>query len=348
MNFNLHREAVKFRFLSPKREFEVEEQVLERRFDPLTGFSTFITKGRFQYVKKLFKTDLQLLKKLAEDSKPTCPFCPERVEKVTPKFPEELVPGGRIRIGKCIAFPNLYPHSDFSVVVVLGPEHSARPRELGVETFIEGFQAGLEVLKVAYKANSRLAYGTIIMNYLTSGGATIIHPHMQVLVSSTPFNYQRLLMLKSYEYYLKTSKSFWVELIEYEKKAQERFIYEGEHMVWLVPFAPLRMFEVWGVFKKPLMPTELEFKHLAELANGLMKVLAYYEDRNILSVNFALILSQFGKRQEYFNPQIRICARFGLIQPFLNDFNAIAAILYESESVETPEDYASELRKYFY
>jgi galactose-1-phosphate uridylyltransferase len=348
LSLNLHREIRKTCFLSPRRDFELEEQVLERRFDPLTGFSTFIVKGRFQYVKKLFRTDSQLLEKLTKASKLNCPFCPERVEQTTPKFPEGVVSGGRIRVGGCVAFPNLYAHSDCSVVVVLGPRHLVYPKELGVNTLTEGFQAGLEALKATYRANPELAYGTITMNYLPSGGATILHPHMQALASNIPFNYQRILLLRSYDYYVQTSKNYWVQLIEYEKRAQERFVYEDEHLVWITPFAPLRLFEVWGIFKEPLTPTELRLQHLTELANGLVKVLAYYEDRGILSVNFALILPRFGDRQKYFNPQVRVCARFGLMQPFLNDFNALAAILYESEAVEAPEDYALELKKYFH
>jgi galactose-1-phosphate uridylyltransferase len=348
LSLNLRREIRKTCFLSPRLDFKLEEQVLERRFDPLTGFSTFIVKGRFHYVERLFKTDLQLLEELAETSKLNRPFCPEGVEHVTPKFPEEVVSSGRIRVGKCTAFPNLYAHSDCSVVVVLGPRHLVYPKELGADVLTEGFQAGLEALKAAYRADPKLAYGVITMNYLPSGGATILHPHMQALASNIPFNYQRILMLKSHDYYVQTSKNYWTQLIDYEKRAQERLIYEGKHLVWMTPFAPLRLFEVWGIFKEPLAPTELGLQHLIELANGLARVLAYYEDRGILSVNFALILSRFGEKQEYFNPQIRVCARFGLMQPFLNDFNALASILYESEAIEAPEDYALELKKYFH
>jgi len=329
------------------RGFEMEEHVLERRFDPLTGLSTFVVKGRLKYIEKLFNTDKQLLERLADASKPNCPFCPERVELATPKFPKEVASEGRIKVGNCIAFPSLYPHSDFNAVVVLGPKHLAHPKELGADTLAEGLEAGLKALEAAYKANPELAYGTIIMSYLPPAGATVMHPHMQVLASNTPFNHQRLLLVKSYEYYAQTSKNYWVQLIEYEKKAQERLIHGGNYMAWIAPFAPLRFFEVWGVFKEPLTPTELEPRRLAELADGLSKVLAYYEDRGILCLNLALILPRLGTPQEYFNPQIRVCARFGLTQPFQSDFWALATLLHESEVVMPPEDYAIELRKYF-
>jgi len=347
LSLNFRKEVRKARLLNPMRGFELEEQVLERRYDPLTNLSTFVVKGRLKYIEKFFNTDKQLLERLAEATKPSCPFCPERIEHATPKFPKEVANNGRIKIGRCIAFPGLHAHSDFNAVVVLGPKHLAYPRELGMETLAEGLEAGLEALKAAYRANPELAYGTIIMNYLPPAGSSIIHPHMQALASNAPFNYQRLLLVKSYEYYTQTSKNYWVQLVEHEKNARERFIYESDYLAWTAPFAPLRFFEVWGIFKEPLTPAELGPQHLAELADGLSRILAYYEDRGILCVNLALILPRFGTSQEHFNPHIRVCARFGLIQPFLSDFWALATLLHESEVVESPEDYAIELRKYF-
>ena len=347
MSLVFRKEVRKARLLNPLRGFELEEQTLERRYDPLTGLSTFVVRGRLRYIEKYFNTDKQLLERLAEATRPNCPFCPERIEHATPKFPKEVISDGRIRIGKCVAFPSLHAHSDFNAVVVLGPKHLAYPRELGADTLAEGLEASLEALKAAYRANPELAYGVIIMNYLPPAGSSMIHPHMQALASNTPFNHQRLLLVKSYKYYARASRNYWVQLIEHEKSAQERFICEGDYLAWIAPFAPLRFFEVWGIFKEPLTPAELRPQHLAELVDGLSKILAYYEDRGILCVNFALILPRFGVPQEHFNPQVRVCARFGLMQPFLSDFWALAALLHESEVVEPPEDYALELRKYF-
>lgn len=347
VKFKLRRDIRKAYLLNPMRNFELEEQVLERRFDPLTGLSTFIARGRLQYIEKYFKTDRQLLEELAHQTKPTCPFCPERLESSASKFPENVFPGGRIKIGKCIAFPSLHAHADFNAVIVLGSKHLAYPKELGTDTLVEGFQAGLEALRAAYKAYPELSYGTIIMNYLPTAGSSIIHPHMQALSSNIPFNYQRLLLLKSYDYYAQTSRNYWDDLIGYEKSAGERFIAEGRHLVWLAPFAPQRFLEVWGVFRKPLSPLEIGLNHVGELAGGLSRILAFYEDRGIMCINFALLLPSFKEAQAFFNPQVRVCARFGLSRPFLSDFWALATLLLESEVVEPPEDYAIEMRSYF-
>jgi UDPglucose--hexose-1-phosphate uridylyltransferase len=333
--------------LNPLKGFEAEEQVLERRFDPLTEQSTFVARGRLNYVRHFFDTDRALLTKLAESSKPNCPFCPDRVELSTPKFPEAIAPAGRIKVGRCIALPSLHAHADFNAVIVLGSSHLAYPKELEADLIAEGLQAGLEALKAAWRADSELTYGVVIMNYLPPAGSSIIHPHMQALSSNVPFNLQRLLLSRSYKHYLKASRNYWLDLLEREREARERLIAEGSYVAWLAPLAPLRFFEVWGVFKEPLDPSKVGSEALREAAEGVSKILSFYEDEGILCFNMALILPPFGSAQAFFNPQVRLCARLGLSQPFLNDFWALAALLMESEVFEAPEDYAARAKRYF-
>ncbi|MCX8204352.1 MAG: hypothetical protein N3H31_01680 [Candidatus Nezhaarchaeota archaeon] len=333
--------------LSPLHGYRPEEQILERRFDPLTGLSTFVAKGRLQYVKRFFNTNRELLEKLAEASRPNCPFCPERVESSTPKFPPELCREGRLRVGRCVAFPSLHAHSDLNAVVVLGPRHLAYPEDLEPSLLTEAFQAGLEVMRLTWSSRRDLLHGALIMNYLPPAGSTIIHPHMQVLMANTPFNLQRQLEAKSYEYLLSTSRNYWRELIESEKKEGGRFIAEGRYLAWLAPYAPSRFFEVWAVFKEPIDPLKLSIEHLEEAANGVPRVLRFYREKEVTCFNLALILPPLGCAQDHFNPQLRMCARLGLSEPFLNDFWALAALLHESEVFEAPEDYAAEVKRFF-
>jgi len=347
MELVFHSEVRKARVLNPLRGFEPEEQLLERRFDPLTQQSTFVASGRLQYIRHFFNTDMDLLKQIADSSRPNCPFCPERVESSTPKFPPELSPEGRIRIGRCIAFPSLHAHADFNAVVVLGPSHLLYPKEIQPDLLAEGFLAGLRALKLAWGSQPELSYGTIIMNYLPPAGSSIVHPHMQALSTNIPFNHQRLLEAKSLEFFLTSSRNYWRALIDREREAGERFIAEGRRIAWLAPYAPLRFFEVWGVFKEPLDPATLSREDLEEAALGVSKVLSFYQAEGLLCFNIALILPPFGRAQAYFNPQVRMCARMGLGKPFLNDFWALATLLHESEVVEAPEDYAARARAFF-
>ena len=90
------------RYLDPRAGFTQTEIACEIRRDPLTGRS-----GRVAHVLgfRLAPVDFA---PIIEISKSGCPFCPERIFQVTPRFPEDIVPEaeaeeGRIRCGESAA-----------------------------------------------------------------------------------------------------------------------------------------------------------------------------------------------------------------------------------------------------
>jgi hypothetical protein len=60
---------------------------------------------------------------------PTCPFCADRLESQTPRFPPTLSREGRIRRGEAVLFPNLFAYSQFSSVSVYSPDLHYLPLE---------------------------------------------------------------------------------------------------------------------------------------------------------------------------------------------------------------------------
>jgi len=335
--------TVKARVLNPLKGFELEVQELERRVDPLTGHTTIVARGRLPYVKQFMEHDEQLLRRLADASRASCPFCPERVEQVTPKFPSDVVPEGRVKVGRCIAFPSLHAHSDFNAVVVLGPRHLARPSELDEDLIYEGLKAGVDVALRAYRSDHKLRSPSIVMNYLPPAGSSIVHPHMQVLSSTSPFNVVRELLARSFEFYTLWSRCYWDALVEEERRLGERYIGSTGPIHWLAPYAPSRHFEVWGVGPSSDL-SSLGDGELRGIARGVANVLRFYESEGLLSFNFAVYSAPLGGRYDYFKVLVKVCSRFGLKEPFLNDFWAMPALLGEGEVMEAPEDYASRLR----
>ena len=81
------------RIHDPRRDFALTEIESEVRYDPLTGDSARIC--HFAYPKR----EQPDLSSIVEATRAVCPFCPESVERVTPRYPEELLPGGRLRRG---------------------------------------------------------------------------------------------------------------------------------------------------------------------------------------------------------------------------------------------------------
>jgi UDPglucose--hexose-1-phosphate uridylyltransferase len=122
----LRRERITAELLDPQHAFERVRRPMEIRWDPPTGQSC-----RQLPEHSLPSPELQDLEALAAQSRPTCPFCAEHIETMTPWFPPELWPDGRIRHGKALLFPNLVPYSKWSSVSVYSPEsHLLRLEEL--------------------------------------------------------------------------------------------------------------------------------------------------------------------------------------------------------------------------
>src|SRR6202042_1488436 len=95
---------------------EAVHATIEVRFDPLTGHSSRILPDRGLMPPSDFD-----LAEFAEQTRPGCPFCPDRIGRLTPKLPPGIHPEGRIVRGEAVLFPNLHAYSSHSAVSVYSP-----------------------------------------------------------------------------------------------------------------------------------------------------------------------------------------------------------------------------------
>ncbi len=114
----------------------------ELRWDPLTGDTARLLRER---VPMLPPSDFDLAG-LAADTRAGCPFCPERVLAVTPRFPAALVEAGRIEVGAALLFPNLVGFAEHSSVCVYGPElHDLPLASMTAEPVADNLAAHVEI-----------------------------------------------------------------------------------------------------------------------------------------------------------------------------------------------------------
>ncbi len=99
----LRREVFQGQMLLPDRDFASSETSVEVRWDPLTGHAARLVRSP----SPLFPPSGFDLEALAEQTELSCPFCPDRLERMTPMFPPAVWPEGRIRSGGAVGFPNL-------------------------------------------------------------------------------------------------------------------------------------------------------------------------------------------------------------------------------------------------
>jgi UDPglucose--hexose-1-phosphate uridylyltransferase len=272
MHFHYQRTVRLAEILNPQKNFESEKQMVEHRLDPLTGNSTVIPSGRFEYVKRLFQTDFQVLEKSIKESKINCSFCPKNVREKTPKFPSNLIPEGRIEIGEATIFPSLFAHMDFNAIAVICREHHLRLKEFAPERILNAFRGGAIYLNAVHRINPSIKYAVFAGNYLPPSGSSIFHPHMQILASDQPLHFIKQLHTASRIYASKFSANFWLELLEKERSG-ERYIGSTGSVEWLAPFAPMKTFEVWGISEKEssmLDLTEESWKNFAEGLGGVL------------------------------------------------------------------------------
>lgn len=335
------------RLHSPLKNFELDEQVVEHRRDPLTGQRSIVLKGRRDYVRRYFQTDEPSLTEAAERTREGCPFCPEKAGKSTPRFPAELVPDGVIQVGEARTFPSLFAHSEFNAVTVIANNHYLRPKELASKILSDALEASTRYLRFVHEKNPEVRYGAVLMNCLTPAGSTVVHPHLQALASDQPFNMLARVDLKALEYWKTNGSNFWKDLTTEEKARKERYLGSSGVSDWIMAYSPTGSDEAWGIARDISDLTRASSSALASLADGFSRVLNFYDQAGIRSFNALVFSSPFGTDAPYGSVVLKVASRYGFQRFNVNDVWGLRYFLDESEVFDAPEDVATELRKYF-
>ncbi|MDH5806401.1 MAG: hypothetical protein QXW62_06290 [Candidatus Methanomethylicaceae archaeon] len=310
-------------FLNPRKEFKKDKNEIEVRFDNLTGIVSRINKMRLYRPK-------QKIEKI-EYRPDYCPFCPNNIEKDTPKFPEEYVKEGRIKCGNAIVFPNLYPLAGLHGVCVFTPYHKIT--EINEKEILDGLEASLEFFSLGKRIG--LPYHFLGWNHLSSAGASIVHPHFQLICSKKGLNYERILFKASKKYWKRKKRSYWNDLLKYSN----RYIGETEGMFWIAPWAPMGNFEVIGINTKGYSSINREV--LKGIVDGIVRILKSYWEMGINSINMGIF--SYPEQCDWFSFHVRIMARLDMP----NDRGFLEIYCGEIGISTPPEVYAEHIRKFF-
>jgi galactose-1-phosphate uridylyltransferase len=335
------------RLHSPLKDFEVDEQLVEHRRDPLTGRRSIVLKGRREYVKRYIQTDEQLLTEIAKETRESCPFCPEKAAKSTPRFPADLIPEGGIRVGEARTFPSLFAHSEYNAVTVVTDKHYLRPNEFSSTILTNALTASTRYLRAVYEKDPQVRYGAVLMNCLPPAGSTLVHPHMQALASDQPFNMLAEVDLRIREYWKANGSNYWKDLLAEERKRKERYLGSLGISNWIMAFSPTGFDEVWGIAQDTADLTKITSSTLSSFADGFSRILQYYDGLGIRSFNVILFSSPFGDNSPHGSALLKIASRYGLQSHNVNDVWGLRYFLDESEVFDSPEEVATELRRYF-
>lgn len=336
------RERRVARLHDPRKGFALADVESEIRFDPLTGESSRICHFSLPAAAP---SDLA---PLLAARRPSCPFCPGKVDVVTPRFPEEVVPGGRFRRGEAVVFPNLFPYDELSAVLVPGPEHEVAMGDVPASLVASGVGAARDFLAATLPRMGGDAFGLVTWNHMPPAGGTQLHPHMQVVATSEPGNAVRRELAAEEAWLVTRGRPFAPDLVAAEEAAG-RVVGRTGRWIWLVPFAPLGVLgDCRAVIPGRSTLLELDDDDVADFATGLRKVLRGFASNGLWSFNLTFVPDRTGERSGRHALSARLLPRLYL-DPVLHtpDANYLHLLLGERFSMAWPEEVAARLRDAF-
>jgi galactose-1-phosphate uridylyltransferase len=285
----------------------------------------------------------QNLDELIAKSKENCSFCPENIEKATPKFPPEISKEGRINVGGSLIFPNLYPFAKYHAMATLTEKHFLTIEDFTTRQIEDAINASIEFFKRVESLGAE--YFSLNWNHLPPSGASIIHPHLQLIGDEVPTHMTGTYLEASKKYQEETGENYWHHMIKEEEKRGERFIGRTGRAVWISSFAPLGNNEITMVFEGASSILELTEGDVSDISDGLLRIFKGYSNMGKTSFNFSIYSGLRDMEDFYLNG--KIITRPNAQKYFTADGGFMEA-LHKERIVETlPEALAAEFRRHF-
>ena len=333
-------------FFSPLAGMEYAEQTIEIRRDPLTGM-TAVASSELATKEEMFfgKTDWAHAEELAERARQGCFFCPEKVFDVTPRYPDGLLPGGRLQKGRALVFPNLFPLAALHAVVTYPERHFLRPSDFAPDLLEEGLGAALDFIGRAERFYPALRHIELCCNHMLPAGASMVHPHLQVFGGETAPWLVDMTWRRSAEFKREHGVSYWRALVDEETARGERVILTEAGCTWLAPFAPTGGREVIAVLPDFPRISSLGTGQIAALARGLSGVLAWYEREALSAFNFTLYAEPLSGEDTGHPVILRVVARSAFKPDYRTDDYFLQKQLGGELIFIPPEEIARLLRR---
>jgi UDPglucose--hexose-1-phosphate uridylyltransferase len=252
---------------------------------------------------------------------PDCPFCRDTVFSVTPTFSN----GDRICVGESVTFPNLFPFAEWHTVTVITARHDA-----GVFSRSEI----LDALSGQLQSFSGIeGYKSINWNYLTSAGASIVHPHLQGLADRRPPAIAEHYLLGGVRYLLRNGCSYWDDLAEHERNSP-RYLF-GDELFWYAHHVPLGEREVRCIL--PVSTCEEFSSFLEPFVDGLLSILRFYRELGTHAFNLSVFFDK-KKNRNGFSSFCSIISRINPTVSSTSDTAFMERLHLEPVILTLPED----------
>ena len=253
---------------------------------------------------------------------------------------------GRIRVGEALLFPNLFSLGTYHPVIRLCNAHFLKLSEFTPELITNGFLAARQFNRIAYAKDPDVAYAAVTANYLFPAGASLVHPHLQMIATHLPYSYHSRMLDACERWQDDWGTSYFDDLVTEEENGP-RYIGQTGRWQWLTPFSPLGNNEVIAIHKNLGDLDELSDIDLNNLASGIAKVLSHYETLGHLSYNYALYSVKKSRNNGGFRALLKIITRQNLYPNYRNDDYFLQKLLQSELIITPPEELAEKLQSRF-
>jgi len=308
-------------------------RTVEVRIDPFTGHVTHLISGPSM----LPDSDVDL-DELAAAGRDTCPFCPERIDKLTATLPPEIWPGGRIRVGDAVLFANLVPYARHAVVTVYSPNrHLLRVGELSERLIADNLRAQVAFFKAVRAGDPDAPWMSINANHLAPSGSSILHPHTQGIChpDSSPVQHECDAI----------PAAATVDLLDTERASGSRWVADTGRVGWVAAFSPVGPGDVRGYVPSLRSPAQLDDDLCDELALGLAAIFQTYAGMGVTSFNLAV----YGLPESTAGGllSVQLVCRSGVSAYYRSDVTSLERLHGMTVTGLSPENFAEQARSQF-
>jgi UDPglucose--hexose-1-phosphate uridylyltransferase len=312
---------------------ELMRTPLEVRFDPLTGHTTRILPERGLMPAGDFD-----LAAFARENQPHCPFCPGRIDELTPRLPAAIHAAGHIKRGEAVLFPNLHAYGSHSSVSVYSPRLHYLPLGAITEQLLaDNLATQVQFASAVMAADPDASWASINANHMLPAGSSLFHPHLQGIVDAHPTTLQRLLAAVPAERF--------AAYLDAERRAGERYLGNTARIEWLASFAPIAPAELRAFIAGISSPAQLDDELTRELAHGIALALDAYAEMGFQSFNLALYGAPPGTAGYLLN--LRLAARSNLKPFYRSDSTFLERLHWEGAVDVSPELVAERIGERF-
>jgi galactose-1-phosphate uridylyltransferase len=341
MMLSFEKDILNARLVMPAGE--TVEKSIEVRRNPITGRACRITFSRADE-REPGAASLPAPPPFAMD-RTDCPFCPEALDAQTPRLAPELCLDGRMRKGRSLLFPNLFPYGSHSAVSLFDDRHFVEIGTASPESYTDCFLNCRDYLLRILECDPAAVYMAITQNHLPSAGGSMLHPHLQLQADRAASNHHRFLRERATNYVAETGTRIFSAYLDHERRNGSRLIGQTGSWHWLAAFAPEGFFEIWGILPEVASIRQAGDEDWADLARGVINAQKFYRSLNRNGYNLGLLLVEDGSPD--LELRVVMVVRSNYAPWVRSDHTGFEVMLGDMATFTAPEETAQQARPFW-